>query len=883
MLCLPCHTFRSALLFLVCSLIPVAALDRAPNSTLTLPAEPVRSGYTTEPAFGSLTVLDPVVITSPPGETNRLFIAEQAGRIMVLPDLSSPQPAPAVFLDWTEQVEGGIPPDESGLLGLAFHPGYATNRQFYIYYSTRTNGVFHQRLSRFNASVENPNVADPFSEAILWNQQDLAFAHNAGDLQFGPDGYLYVSLGDDSQHDDEWGNSQRIDLNFFSAIMRLDVDRRAGSLPPNPHPAVMPDAYAIPPDNPWVGATAFNGLPVDPNQVRTEFWAVGFRNPWRMSFDPATGQLWAGDVGAIGAEEINAVTRGGNYGWSYLEGRDPGPRWAEVPEGFRSVEPVIAYGHQTDEQGGFSVTGGLVYRGERLSQLEGAYIFADYIVGNIWAIRWDGTNTPPMERLTGHLGISSMGRDPRNGDVLLADQNFDTIARLTYSTNVIGTPYPETLADTGAFLNLETLETNPGIVPYEVNVPFWSDGSIKRRWFSVPDPDDQITFHADSPWSFPKGSVWIKHFELELTNGIPESRRRLETRFIVRSETGVYGLTYRWTDPPTNAVLVPEEGLEETFVIRDGNEERTQVWRYPSRGECLRCHTPAAGWVVGFTTAQLNRPVPTSEPTLVTNQLALLAGAGYFEEPPEEIPLLPVLADAADESVSLEWRVRSWLDANCAQCHRPGGVARGEWDARATTPLSLAGLLDGPLSEIEGDADNRVVAPGSLEHSMLHSRISRIGRGRMPPLATSVIDQAAVTLLSQWVTNSLASWQSYSAWQLTHFDSIEAPEAAPEADPDADGAQNRLEYLTRTDPFNPAEAWAANVRRSADRVLIQYPHLANLRFLVEHNTDLADPDGWQVLDSPANRFFISAESFLAELTELPESDARFYRIRIIPP
>ena len=152
-----------------------------------------------------------------------------------------------------------------------------------------------------------------------------------------------------------------------------------------------------------------------------------------------------------------------------------------------------------------------------------------------------------------------------------------------------------------------TMTPRRGIVPYEINVPFWSDNAKKKRWFSLPDTSLKFGFSREGSWNFPATTVWIKHFDLEMTNGVPQSSRRIETRFLVRNSEGVYGVTYRWGGSTSNATLVPDGGMDENFVIRDGATTRTQVWHYPSRNECLTCHTPVAGHALGFNTAQLNR------------------------------------------------------------------------------------------------------------------------------------------------------------------------------------------------------------------------------------------------------------------------------------
>jgi glucose/arabinose dehydrogenase len=390
--------------------------------------------YATEPAFNDVEFEEPVAIVSAPGEKNRLFVLEKPGRIALIADLAHPKRS--VFLDLTSEV--GNHDSEQGILALAFHPDFAHNRQLYVWYTSclRVGGhtVREDRLARFTASSRDPNVADPHSEQILIAQPDEAPNHNGGELLFGPDGYLYLSLGDEGGGRDTYENSQRIDKDFFSGILRIDVDRRPGNLSPNAHPSVRPGTYAIPADNPFVGARTFNGRAVDPAQVRTEFWAVGLRNPWRMSFDPATGQLWCGDVGQDKHEEIDLIVRGGNYGWNYREGVIAGFR-GEPPSAAKFIEPIWDYTHAQ----GLSITGGLVCRGPRYPELEGRYLFADYVFGRIWALQPDGDKPVGPERvqqIAEGQTVVSFGRDPRNGDILLASLNGHAILRLVRRAGV---------------------------------------------------------------------------------------------------------------------------------------------------------------------------------------------------------------------------------------------------------------------------------------------------------------------------------------------------------------------------------------------------------------------------------------------------------------
>jgi glucose/arabinose dehydrogenase/mono/diheme cytochrome c family protein len=873
--------------FFIGGIMPVRAAgltQRVANSTLQMPASPPQFGFGLTNAFPGLSFSGPVSITAPPGETNRLFILERSGTIVVITNLASP--TRTVFMSLTV-----LSDSESGLIGLAFHPGYATNGYFFVFSSrsltTSQGSGRHQRISRFQTNPADSNQGLTASELPLITQYDTAGNHNGGDLHFGPDGYLYASLGDEGAQYNGNRNSQMLTKNFFSAILRIDVDKHPGNLLPNPHPANTTN-YFIPADNPYIGLTNFNGQTIDPATIRTEFYAIGFRNPWRMSFDRVTGDLYVGDVGQDLYEEVDLITRGGNYGWAYYEGthlaKDLYPSQTTIltnpPPGL--MAPIVEYSHSGASTNiGNAVIGGVVYRGSALSQLYGAYVFGDNGSGNIWMLRRDGTNTVPSQRLTGASGPAAFGVDPRNGDVFIAQLNNNTIGRLIYNGTPSGTALPPTLSDTGAFSDLTSLAPAAGIVPYDINVPFWSDNAIKTRWFSVPGTNLTINFDVRSNWSFPAGAVWIKHFELELTNGIPASRKRLETRFIVRNLGGVYGATYRW-DSATNATLVAEGGMDEPFTINDGGILRTQIWHYPSRSECLACHTPQGGFALGFNTAQMNRDFDYGAGS--ENQIAALSRVGYFAAPVTNLYTLPSLVRPDAIGYSLAHRVRSYLAANCSQCHQPGGPSVAAWDARTVLPLSQTSIINGPLNNDAGDPNNRVIAPGSLANSMMLTRISKRGAGQMPPLDSTLLDTNGINLISQWITNDLPSYQTFSQWQLTQFGSTNSPASAPGADPDGDGAINLLEFLVGTNPTNALDLWKVALRPGENSVGIIFPHIANRGFEVQAASSLSPPVQWQVLDVPDNRPFYSATNFIDTINDaLTNMSFRVYRVRIYEP
>lgn len=869
------------------SIASAGPLQRVPNTTLTLPPQPPQYvGYLVNNAFPTVSLSGPVCIASPPGETNRLFILERSGNIVVITNLAAP--TRTVFMSLSTSFDS-----ESGLIGLAFHPNYASNGFFYVFCTTNLTTIQgtgrHQRISRFQVNPSNPNQGLASSQLPLITQFDTQGNHNGGDLHFGSDGYLYASVGDEGLQYNGDFNAQIITNKFFSAILRIDVDKRPGNLAPNPNPASSSGNYSIPADNPFIGRTNFFGQTVNSNMIRTEFYSVGYRNPWRFSIDPTTGLLYVADVGQDHYEEVDVVTNGANCGWSYYEGThlahniypsQPGIL-VNPPAGLTG--PIIDYSHDgSGTTNGNAVIGGFVYRGTRISQLYGAYVFTDNGSGNVWIVRPNGFNFVPMQRIAGASQPSAFGVDPRNGDVLICQLGNNQIGRLDYNGLPVGTPLPATLADTGAFSDLATLTPNAGIVSYDLNVPFWSDNAIKTRWFSVPNTNLTIGFNPDSNWSFPTGSVWIKHFELELTNGVPESRQRIETRFIVRNTNGIYGITYRW-DSPTTASLVAEAGMDEAFTINDGGTLRTQVWHYPSRSECLACHTPQGGFALGFNTAQLNRDHDYGG--TVTNQLDALSDAGYFNNTVSNRYLLRALVAATDDTVSREYRVRSYLAANCVQCHQAGnGPAPAMWDARLSTIGPQTGIINGALNNNFGDSNNRVIAPGSLSNSIMLQRIANLGSGHMPPLDTTVVNTQAVALLSAWITNDLAAYQSFADWQLVYFGSTNAPNAAALADPDNDGAKNYLEYLTGTVPTNSADAWRISLTASGTGAQIGFPQIANRGFEVQSTTSLINSNFWAALNVPGNAPFFSSSNRAAQVPfPIVPATPTFYRVRVFEP
>lgn len=319
----------------------------AAQGSSTLPSvRPVR-------VFGRLSFQRPVGLVD--AGDDRLFVLEQRGRIRVFENRPDVETA-GVFLDIRSGVH--MRHNEEGLLSLAFHPHYAENRHFYVYYtaSDPRRGV----LARYTTSADDPDLADPASERVILEVDQPYGNHNGGTVLFGPDGFLYLGLGDGGSANDPKGNGQDLST-LLGTVLRIDVD---GAEP-----------YSVPPDNPFV----------DRPGARPEIWAYGLRNPWRMSFDPVTGELWVGDVGQNTWEEIDVIQPGGNYGWNIREGAHPFR--SGTPDG-PLIDPVVEYPQRRGRTiVGLSVTGGHVYRGGAMPGLYGAYIYGDYVTGRIWALR----------------------------------------------------------------------------------------------------------------------------------------------------------------------------------------------------------------------------------------------------------------------------------------------------------------------------------------------------------------------------------------------------------------------------------------------------------------------------------------------------------------
>ena len=309
--------------------------------------------------------------------------------------------------------------------------------------------------------------------------------------------------------------------------------------------------------------------------------------------------------------------------------------------------------------------------------------------------------------------------------------------------------WPKLLSEARAFTNLKTLQATGGLIPYDLNVPFWSDGAFKRRWIVLP-AERKISFSPRGEWRFPSGTIFVKQFEMPRDEGEPQSKRRLETRFLVVNETGgVFGATYKWRADESDAELL-QTNLTEAIAIKTAAGVRTQNWYYPNRADCLTCHTPNAVGVLGVNARQLNREF--NYPDGSENQLRHWGRFDVFDHrlTKAEVADAPKLARSDDAKASLEERARSWLDANCLHCHRPGGTVAA-FDARYEIPLAAQSLIGAPVLIDQGIDGARVIAPNDIWRSILFMRVNTVEPFKMPPLAHETIDHDGVELLKAWI------------------------------------------------------------------------------------------------------------------------------------
>lgn len=677
--------------------------------------------YRTKRVFEDLKLFQPIYVAAEPG-TNNYLVVEHSGswagpggirRFANSPDVTEIETV--IGIDYL-------------IYGFCYHPKYVENGYIYL----MANGPVKEmkknnRIIRYTVDRKPPHKLDPATELVILEWESNG--HNGGELGFGPDGMLYCPTGDGTSDSDTLQTGQGVD-DLLAVLLRLDVD--------HPDPG---KTYSIPKDNPFI----------DTPGARPEIWAFGFRNPWRMTFDKKTGGLWVCQNGQDLWEQAYLIQRGANYGWSVQEGSHP--FYLERKSGPGPIlPPTVEHPHSEAR----SLTGGVVYYGKELPELHGAYIYGDYSTGKIWGVKVDSEKKVTWHKELVDTQFAIVGfAEGLNGELFVIDQGTGIYKLEPAPTDIPQPKFPTKLSETGLFTSVKDHQVHPALIPYNVNAALWSDGAHKDRFLALPG-DAQIEFPGSKVWKLPEGTVLVKTFSLPTNPADPKSLRRIETRLLTLQQKEWIGYSYEWNAEQTDAVLVEKIGKDVTYAVADANGKRDQTWHYPSRAECMVCHARGAEYVLGLQTLQMNRDHEYRG--AVRNQLETLSQLGILKtgdkksDLPKPSSELPKFADPYDAAQPLEDRVRAYLHVNCSTCHQPagGGNAAMELEfAKAVKDMHI--LSETPKHDKFGIEGAQLIAPKDPAKSILLNRISRRGKGQMPPLASSLIDDRAVALLKKWI------------------------------------------------------------------------------------------------------------------------------------
>jgi uncharacterized repeat protein (TIGR03806 family) len=784
--------------------LPASAVDyfaadvTRPSNTRCVAGAPPASGDSVvlEQAFTETRGLEPFAFHRSPDDPDRFYFSARSGQLYTMRpnELATPQKpadAPRVVLDIGNRIGalqqsnaftwGGS--EEWGLVSFAFHPDFPTKPYVYAAFTGKNippgmafdevNPVSY--LSRF--TLANPaNPAGPFdaaSEVVMIRvEQPDGWLHHFDHVQFGPDGYLYLSSGDGVLNGAP--NKPKIkaqDLtDFHGKLLRLDV---------NVADAQYPKGYRPAPGNPFSDGAG---------PILEEIYAYGFRNPWRFYWDVGagpTGGMWLTDVGDADYEEINRIAdldsigdanqkrAAANYGWPVFEGnwcRDPdicapcaNPRNCTLP-GY--TRPVFTYDQSLAPGSVAGLVGAGVYRGP-IQDLVGKFIYVIYPSNEYYTLSPNGTG--------GWISQRIMPSAPESLISYFTDKNGNLYGTFAYSgarqnlfkfafNGTGGTSVPQRLVDTGCVNPSNPKVAAPGLIPYTINAPLWSDNAFKGRWFAIPDGTN-LWVRPDGSIGFPNGSVLMKKFSFGALNH--------ETRLLMRHTDGVWrGYTYEWNEQQQDHVLVGATGLPGK-QLPNGT-----TWDYPSRAQCDQCHTEAAGNVLGAEVGQLNG-LFTYFGRTTGNQLSTWEEMGYFRPglglkeygdainpnkpnwTVQDLPAYPLVTFGHQSIIN---RTRAYLHSNCGSCHRPGSTGQGraniDWRFSALNldkALSEPNLTTLACNEPEGlvaFGGLDIIEPGNADQSVAFLRASRRGMNQMPPLATNILHTAGVNAIRAWINRA---------------------------------------------------------------------------------------------------------------------------------
>lgn len=697
------------------------------------PVPPPR--YRIQPIEPQVTFSKPTSVESLPG-TQQLLVTEIGGRIYTIPErgraeatgkssADAAQSPAKLIVDLRSLLPDELAKGAISLWDAEPHPNFARNHYLYICYVHPADGG-HTRVSRLQLTADKHPQLVPGSERVIITWP--AGGHNGGCLEFGKDGFLYISTGDGAGPNPPDGltTGQTVD-DLLGAILRLDVD----------HPASAQQFYSVPTDNPFL----------DLQGARPEIWFYGLRNPWKFGGDPQTGEMFVADNGWETWEMVHRVVRGGNGGWPVMEGR--AALRTEVPVGPTPILPPAVDHPHTEAN---SVVGGMVYRGAAVPALDGWFVYGDYITGTIWALRRNAEGGYSRTTLLDtDLQIVAFTQTD-SGKLLIVD--FDTTGQiyelLPSDQPDLSASFPRRLSETGLFHDLARLEPAAGVWRYDVKVERWMDGATAERWIAVPP-------------TFPEGAVLVKQLSIPQLaarpgqQALPKAARiRLETQLLHYENGQWHPYSYLWDEEGREAYLVDALGTSRVITAADagqptGQSERT--WHVNAVNECKLCHNANAGNVLGFIPQQLSGRRAPDDPLLLLAHRGFRADAEAHTANKLAAPVENTwqLVDPLDQQASLDDRARSYLHVNCSMCHHPKGNAIVSFYLRRDLPFEKLNTNKGTGIGTFGMSDAKIIHASDPYRSVLLYRMSKLGYARMPYIGSRQVDSAGVALIEQWI------------------------------------------------------------------------------------------------------------------------------------
>ncbi|MCC9599110.1 PQQ-dependent sugar dehydrogenase [Stieleria sp. JC731] len=652
----------------------------------------------------------------------------------------------------------------SQTLATLFHHDLKKYPWCFVTYTYNGGDTPSTRLVRFKVTDPSVPTIDPNSRQLLVQWQPTG--HTGGSMQFGPDGMLYVSVGDTQAPYPPDADETGQDLTDLEAsILRIDVDLPEGDV-----------TYRIPHDNPFV----------DHPNARGEIWSYGLRNPWKIAFNPNNGDLLAADVGWEMREMIHRVDRGRNHGWSIMEGSQI------VKQGRDPLIPITPPLFEHTHLDSRSITGGHYWQSDRIPELEGAFIYGDWMTGKVWALKSDGDQVDWQKELVDtSLQIVCFGLDP-TGEVLIVGFDGTIMAIDRNDAEDTQQSFPKRLSQTGIFADAVSQQPSPGVVEYQINAHHWADGTVSRQWIAIPE-DKQLGLYDRDDWQrpivsgrfeFPTDTVVAKTVSYYKDPNDKSTLTHLETQILHLPDEEWRAYNYVWDESQSDAFLQDDVATETKLRIVDQETDdgyRTQTWRHASRSECLLCHIWAGGTVQAFWPPQLNRSFDPSndsqsnQGSVQTNQLDELFKLGYFRS---EFDWPEPIASPHDKSAPIEDRARAYLSLNCSSCHRPQGGGTANFNFDITKSLKANNFINEIPAQGNFDVeDARVISPGDPYRSVLLYRVLKSGRGHMPQFGSNVIDLDGVRVLHDWIASMKGLEDHHQSWQrlATKLNAADSP------------------------------------------------------------------------------------------------------------